>query len=82
MRKPNPGMFLQAAKDFELDFKKCFFVGDKFSDIEAGRRAGVRSVQIVNQASVIHPFAYEVASDLEGVTKAIHQSLKASLKGL
>ncbi len=78
LRKPNPGMLLQAAKDFKLDFKKCFFVGDKFSDIEAGRRAGVQSIQIVNQASVIHPFAHEVASDLLGVSQAIRQALPSS----
>ena len=41
MRKPKPGMFLQAIRDFSLDVSKCVLVGDRLSDIEAGRAAGV-----------------------------------------
>ncbi|MCX6333134.1 MAG: HAD family hydrolase [Bacteroidia bacterium] len=40
-RKPNPGMILQAVKDFDLDLCQCILVGDKESDLEAGRRAGI-----------------------------------------
>jgi D-glycero-D-manno-heptose 1,7-bisphosphate phosphatase len=40
-RKPNPGMLLQARDEFELDMQASILVGDKLSDIEAGRRAGV-----------------------------------------
>jgi D-glycero-D-manno-heptose 1,7-bisphosphate phosphatase len=40
-RKPNPGMILDAARDYRLDLPACVLVGDKPSDIEAGRRAGV-----------------------------------------
>ncbi len=43
-RKPNPGMLLQAIQDFHLDREQTWMVGDKPSDIEAGRRAGVRSI--------------------------------------
>lgn len=41
-RKPNPGMILKAQKDFDLDLSHCALIGDKDSDIEAGRAAGVR----------------------------------------
>ncbi|HWA11724.1 MAG TPA: HAD family hydrolase [Burkholderiales bacterium] len=40
-RKPNPGMILEAARDYHLDLSACVLVGDKPSDIEAGERAGV-----------------------------------------
>jgi D-glycero-D-manno-heptose 1,7-bisphosphate phosphatase len=40
-RKPNPGMILDAARDFALDLAACVLVGDKPSDIVAGQRAGV-----------------------------------------
>jgi D-glycero-D-manno-heptose 1,7-bisphosphate phosphatase len=40
-RKPNPGMILQARDEFSLDLLRSVLVGDKESDIEAGRRAGV-----------------------------------------
>jgi len=40
-RKPNPGMILQAEEEFNLDLSESVLIGDKDSDIEAGRTAGV-----------------------------------------
>jgi len=40
-RKPGPGMLQQAAADLGLDLARSWTVGDKPSDIEAGRAAGV-----------------------------------------
>lgn len=41
MRKPNPGMLLQAAADLDLDLGASCLVGDRETDIEAALRAGV-----------------------------------------
>ena len=43
-RKPNPGMIEEATRDFGIDTKDSFLIGDKMSDIEAGRRAGCRTI--------------------------------------
>ncbi len=40
-RKPEPGMIIRAIKDFDLNIEECVLIGDKESDIEAGRRAGI-----------------------------------------
>ena len=40
-RKPGPGMILQAAKDLDLDLAESWLVGDKLSDMEAAKAAGV-----------------------------------------
>ena len=40
-RKPGPGMVLRAAREHSLDLQQSILVGDKASDIEAGRTAGV-----------------------------------------
>jgi D-glycero-D-manno-heptose 1,7-bisphosphate phosphatase len=40
-RKPNPGMLLQAASDLAIDLKLSWLIGDKASDIEAAKRAGI-----------------------------------------
>lgn len=40
-RKPNPGMIFSAQKEFDINLKLSILIGDKESDIEAGRRAGV-----------------------------------------
>jgi D-glycero-D-manno-heptose 1,7-bisphosphate phosphatase len=45
-RKPRPGLFLRAAKDFELDLKKSYVVGDSLTDIKAGKAAGCRTILI------------------------------------
>lgn len=44
-RKPNPGMILRAIADFSLDPAQTYLVGDRESDMEAARRAGVYSVR-------------------------------------
>lgn len=43
-RKPNPGMILRALKDWALAPANVILVGDKPSDIEAARRAGVEGL--------------------------------------
>jgi histidinol-phosphate phosphatase family protein len=43
-RKPRPGMLLRAARDLDLDLARSWMVGDILDDIEAGRRAGCRTV--------------------------------------
>jgi D-glycero-D-manno-heptose 1,7-bisphosphate phosphatase len=40
-RKPAPGMILQAIKEFDLNISECVLIGDKDTDLEAGRRAGI-----------------------------------------
>jgi D-glycero-D-manno-heptose 1,7-bisphosphate phosphatase len=44
-RKPNPGMGLQAARDFkDIDFTKAIMVGNTLSDMEFGRNLGIKTV--------------------------------------
>jgi D-glycero-D-manno-heptose 1,7-bisphosphate phosphatase len=45
-RKPKPGMILEAAMELDIDLKKSFMVGDRKSDVEAGRAAGCATVFI------------------------------------
>lgn len=42
-RKPSPGMIIEAAQKFNIDLKKSYLVGDRFSDIQAGINAGLKS---------------------------------------
>ena len=41
MRKPGPGMLLQASRELDIDLAQSVFVGDKDSDKLAGEAAGV-----------------------------------------
>jgi D-glycero-D-manno-heptose 1,7-bisphosphate phosphatase len=47
-RKPKPGLLLQAAKDWDIDIRCSFLVGDRWKDIVAARNAGCRAVQVEN----------------------------------
>ena len=48
-RKPKPGMLLEAAKEWKVDLKKSFMVGDRWRDIEAGKAAGCKTVWIKSE---------------------------------
>ena len=43
-RKPGPGMILAAAKEHDIDLKRSFMVGDKRSDVGAGKNCGLKTV--------------------------------------
>jgi D-glycero-D-manno-heptose 1,7-bisphosphate phosphatase len=45
-RKPKPGLLLAAAAAFGIDLSASFMIGDRWRDIEAGRRAGCTTVLI------------------------------------
>ena len=47
-RKPGAGLLLQAAKDFDIDLQGSWMIGDILHDVEAGRRAGCRTVLVNN----------------------------------
>jgi D-glycero-D-manno-heptose 1,7-bisphosphate phosphatase len=45
-RKPQPGMLLRAARDLGIDLRRSWFVGDILDDVEAGNRAGCRTILV------------------------------------
>ena len=42
--KPNPGMLLEAAEKWRIDLDRSYMVGDRWRDVEAGHRAGCRTL--------------------------------------
>ncbi len=47
-RKPSPEMILKAAKDFDIDLTGSYMVGDMITDVEAGYRAGTKTVLLTS----------------------------------
>jgi D-glycero-D-manno-heptose 1,7-bisphosphate phosphatase len=45
-RKPEPGMLLDAAAEMGIDMPRSWMVGDRWRDVDCGKRAGVRTVFI------------------------------------
>lgn len=46
LRKPKPGMLLQAARELNIDLSQSWMIGDSACDVEAGTRAGCRTILI------------------------------------
>lgn len=72
-RKPGPNMLLQAAKDFNLDPSKLYYVGDNQSDIDAAQNAGFKGGILVKTANenVESPNAVFTAPKLTDAVKYI-----------
>ncbi|MDT3405297.1 D-glycero-alpha-D-manno-heptose-1,7-bisphosphate 7-phosphatase [Mucilaginibacter terrae] len=47
-RKPKPGMLLKAANKHHIDLKESWMIGDILNDVEAGNRAGCKTILINN----------------------------------
>lgn len=45
-RKPSPQMILDAAKKFNIDFSKSYFIGDSSTDILAGKAAKLKTILV------------------------------------
>ena len=46
LRKPNPGMLEMGIEAFGIDPKQSWMIGDRMTDVEAGHRAGMKSIFI------------------------------------
>ncbi|MDP3147462.1 MAG: HAD family hydrolase [Bacteroidota bacterium] len=65
-RKPGIGMALQAQKDFpEIDFSKSIIVGDSISDMEFGRKAGMKTIFISEEKKNDDKIDFQFKSLLE-----------------
>lgn len=75
-RKPNPGMAHQAKKDFDhIEFTKSIMVGNKLSDMQFGRNAGIFTVYVdTTNPEVVspHPLIDFRFKDLPAFAKAIN----------
>ena len=47
-RKPKPGLISHAARDFDIDLAGSWMVGDRYSDVELARNAGVKSMFVLS----------------------------------
>lgn len=63
-RKPEPGMFLEAQRDFDIDMKNSVMIGDNERDIQAAMRAGV-TTNILLSAEAIESNANKIVRSLK-----------------
>lgn len=46
-RKPHPGLIKRAERDLNLDLSQSYMIGDKATDIEAGKRVGIKTILVL-----------------------------------
>jgi D-glycero-D-manno-heptose 1,7-bisphosphate phosphatase len=73
-RKPNPGMLLAAAKDMDIDLEQSWMIGNSNSDIEAGYRAGCKTILVNHPPQVQKSSEVSVTPDYSAVniTEAVN----------
>ncbi|WP_242125508.1 HAD family hydrolase [Sphingobium sp. Sx8-8] len=64
-RKPRPGMLLAAANDLSIDLRASAIIGDKLSDMDAGRAAGLELLILVSKLEIFSPSTIKIKSLLE-----------------
>lgn len=52
LRKPNPGMILNAKSSLDLDLSNSLLIGDNLSDMHAGESAGVSKLYLINNPPI------------------------------
>jgi D-glycero-D-manno-heptose 1,7-bisphosphate phosphatase len=75
-RKPAPGLILRAAREHGVDLARSWLVGDILDDVEAGRRAGCRTILLDTGHEtewILHPdrVPHRMASDLVDAARLI-----------
>lgn len=71
-RKPKPGMLLELAEKYDIDLTESYMVGDRVMDIEAGKRAGTKTIFVGKteaappEADMVSPSLIEAVVELFG----------------
>ena len=79
-RKPRPGLLVQAGQDLGIDLSNSFMVGDRSTDIEAGRRAGCKTVLIDSeQGASGRPATGEADFEVDSLRNAVEWIIGYSL---
>lgn len=87
-RKPQSGMLTRAAQEHGIDLQRSWMIGDILHDVEAGRRAGCRTVLVDNgnetewdvsplrTPDIVARDLYEAAIEIESQDLARHEIRK------
>ena len=72
-KKPKPGLFLMAQRDFpDIDFKNSFMIGDWWSDMDAASILGIKTCYLRDQLTDLHKCMKEPDFCISNISQAIH----------
>lgn len=80
-RKPEVGMFRQAAMDFDLDLTRSYVIGDTLADVASAKVIGARPILVLSGLTTLRDLAKEngysdcvIADDLSSAVEWIYQA--------
>jgi len=73
-RKPKPGMIIKASNESKINLKESYMVGDRKIDIDAGLKAGCKTIFVNNNYYEKRP------TKQEKTVKSLHAAVKYILK--
>lgn len=73
-RKPNPGMLLTAADEMDIDLSQSWVIGNSGSDVQAGQRAGCKTILITHPSHYKHSESVHAEPDYKAIniTEAVN----------
>ena len=80
-RKPLPGMLISGIKEFSLNRKECFVVGDRITDIIAGDSALIKNLYLLEKSysyncySKNHLPSFKIITSVKEIPKIIREYL-------
>ena len=76
-RKPNIGMLTKAAKDFDIDLRKSFVVGDRIIDVQTGNNAGASSILVLTgYGKEERQFLHDNHVHVDYIAKDLHDAMQ------
>lgn len=75
-RKPKPGMLIEASKEYDVDLKTSFMIGDRISDIIAGHLAGCTTLLFLSGRHTEKPIESDLKPDGEIMPDFIISDIK------
>lgn len=74
-RKPNTGLFVQAAHDIEFNPSETYFIGDKATDVEAGKNFGLKTLFVLTGHGRIDEAKFNGSLQPEKVFPSIQEAV-------
>ena len=79
-RKPGSGMFLDAARDYNIDLSNCLMIGDSISDIQPANNLGMDSMLVLTGNGESHHSRFSEDNEPTYVSKNILTGAKLLTK--
>jgi D-glycero-D-manno-heptose 1,7-bisphosphate phosphatase len=82
-RKPSPYFLRVAARSYDIDLRRSWFVGDRSSDVECGRSAGCRTILITSRRALAkpQPAPDRMAQNVGAAARMIQRATRRAAEG-